>query len=112
MVVTELGIVILFKPWQLWKARSGMILTLSPNITDDKDVHPSNKGEYEPFAVQFSALYSTLTKPVQSLNAHAPMLVTEFGMVILVMPLHPVNAYSGIDLTSSPITTDDNTVHP
>ena len=72
---TEFPIFTRSKPLQASNALFGMVLTLSPNITDDKDIHFLNTEE---ISLQFSALYSTLVKPVQRVKASPPILTTEF----------------------------------
>lgn len=42
---------------------------------------------------------SMLLKPEQPLNAKSPMLVTEFGISMLLRPVQPANAFSTILVT-------------
>ena len=44
-----------------------------------------------------------LVKPLQSRNAHSPIMTTELGIEMLVRPEQPWNAYFPIVLTSFPI---------
>ena len=71
--MTELGIDTDVRPVQFLNAWFGILVTLFPILTVDRDVQLLNTGNsQEPMVVQLVALKLTVVRP-QELNARIPM---------------------------------------
>ena len=95
MLVTLSGIVILLRQLQLWNAFCGMLLqpvtvtSLSVLGTEPPNIYLNN--DDSPVAVLDAPTngIEMLVKLLHSSNADSSILVTLFGIVMLVKPLHP-----------------------
>ena len=96
MLVTELDIVMEFRPLQPLKASFPMVFTSSPITIVLMDLLLENQF---PISLQWKV---TEVRPEQPENAEPLMVVTVLGMVIVVRPLHPEKALLLIVVTSSP----------
>ena len=82
-------------------------MTLLPKVILVKRWHLAKIG---PFKLQLSALKKTEDNQVQSLKAATPIVVTLFGIVIDVRPLHLLKAHSPIKVTLLGMVTADRPV--
>ena len=101
MLVTESGILIDVKPWQLANAPYPMLVTESEIVTEVKELQAN--ADFPMRVTEFGIVIDV--KPVYE-NAEFPMLVTEFGIVIEVNNTQVSNAEFPIFVTLSGIVTE------
>ena len=90
ILVTLLGIVMLARPVQFWKAVSPMLVTLEVGVKVML-VRPEFLNILSSILVNPVPIVA-VARLVQSLNALLPMLVTLLGIVMLVREVQPWNA--------------------
>ena len=98
MLVTLFGMLMLVNPVQLQNAPIPMFVTPSGIVTSPEQAVPSIN---IPFTITSGVSFCLFVNQGVSKNARYPMLVTLFGMVMLVKTVQPSNARSPMLVTPS-----------